>query len=93
MIELESKIRRNPQVVARELADGEGVLLLHLESGQYHGLNPIGTMIWDLLDRELTVGEIVDAIRGHVDDPPPHLESEVVGFLASIEERDLVVVQ
>ncbi len=44
-------IRKNPQVVYRTLA-GEGGVLLHLESGAYHGLYEVGTLIWGLLDEE-----------------------------------------
>ena len=93
MIGPESKIRRNPQVVARELADGEGGVLLHLDSGQYHGINAIGLAIWELLDGEPTVEQVVDAVRARVANPPPQLESDVVGFLTSVQERDLVVVE
>ena len=93
MISPESKLRKNPQVVARELSEGEGGVLLHLESGQYHGVNRIGLLIWELLDEEGTVEGIVDGIRARVEDAPPRLEDDVVAFLASVEERDLVVVE
>lgn len=92
-IRSESKIRRNPQVVARDLASGEGAVLLHLESAQYHGVNPIGLLIWELVDGERTVAEIIHALRVRVGSPPPHLETDVLGFLERIYERDLVVVE
>jgi len=34
----------NPRVVYRDLAAEEGGVLLHLDSGQYHGLNALGSM-------------------------------------------------
>jgi hypothetical protein len=77
----------------RDLAEGEGAVLLHLESGQYHGVNPVGQAIWELLADGGTVGEIVDRLRDRVEDPPPGLESDVLHFLTSIHERDLVVVE
>jgi predicted metal-dependent hydrolase len=88
----ESKVHRNPQVAARELSEGEGAALLHLESGQYHGVNQIGLIIWELLEGERTVADVVDAVRARVEDPPPGLESDVVRFLESVHERDLIVV-
>jgi hypothetical protein len=87
-----SKIRRNPDVVSRNLAEGEGAVLLHLVSGQYHGVNPIGLAIWDLIARERTVQEVVDGVRDRVEDSPPDLESDVIEFLTQVHERDLVVV-
>ena len=66
-------IRRNPQVVYRELAGGSGVLL-HLESGAYHGLNETGSLIW---------GQ-------RLDDAPDDLGAETERFLADLRERDLI---
>ncbi len=88
----ESKISQNPQVVARELSAAEGGVLLHLETAQYHGVNPVGLLIWELLDGERSVQEIVEAIRARVQGAPPHLESDVVQFLNDVHERGLVVV-
>lgn len=82
-------IRKNPQVVYRALA-GQGGVLLHLESGAYHGLNEIGTVIWDLLDEERTFDALVVELRGRLLDPPDDLSGEVERFLADLRERDLL---
>jgi hypothetical protein len=87
----ESKVRQNDQVVARELSPSEGGVLLHLESAQYHGVNPVGLLIWELLDGRRTVREVIDAVRDRVQDPPPQLESDVMQFLTDVHERNLVV--
>ena len=58
-LEPASKIRRSPQVAARELSAEEGAVLLHLETAQYHGINPVGLLIWELLDGERTVTDVV----------------------------------
>jgi hypothetical protein len=90
-IDLESKVSRNPQVVARELAEGEGGVLLHLETGQYHGVNAVGFLVWEVLDEQKTVRDVVDAVRGRVLDPPDKLEGDIVHFLESVKERDLLL--
>jgi len=89
----ESKVRQNDQVVARELSPAEGGVLLHLESAQYHGVNPVGLLIWELLDGERTVSEVIDAVRDRVQDPPPQLDDDVMQFLTDVRERHLVVVK
>jgi hypothetical protein len=91
-IEPASKIRRSPQVAARELSAEEGAVLLHLETAQYHGINPVGLLIWELLDGERTVADVVDAVRAQVQDPPPQLEADVREFLNDVLQRGLVVV-
>lgn len=93
-MDLDSKVRRNPQVVARDLSEGEGGVLLHMETGQYHGVNPVGLAIWELIDDDgSTVGDLVERLRDRVDEPPPSLESDVVEFLEGVGERNLVVVE
>ena len=91
MITLDSKIRRSPNVAARSLAEGEGVLL-HLGSGAYHGLNPVGLRTRELLDDEQDVRTLVDRLRDQVTGAPDSLVKDVLSFLSSAAERDLVVV-
>jgi Coenzyme PQQ synthesis protein D (PqqD) len=82
-------IRKNPQVAFRSLV-GEGGVLLHLESGQYHGLNEIGELIWELLDEEKTFETLVADVRERLVDPPDDLSLEVERFLNDLRERDLL---
>jgi hypothetical protein len=83
-------IRRNPQVVYRELAGEGGAVLLHLESGAYHGLNETGVLIWSLIDDERTFADLVAAMRERLEDPPDDLDSETEHFLADLRSRDLI---
>jgi hypothetical protein len=77
-------ISRNPQVVYRELAGEGGGVLLHLESGAYHGLNETGSLIWELLDGGRTFDALVAGLRERLADAPDR-------FLADLGERDLIV--
>ena len=93
MIGPESKLRRNPDVVSRDLAEGEGGVLLHMVSGQYHGVNPVGLVIWKLIEDGCTVGSVIDRLRDRVEEPPANLDDDVLRFLTSVHERDLLVVE
>jgi Coenzyme PQQ synthesis protein D (PqqD) len=83
-------IRRNPQVVYRELAGEGGGVLLHLESGAYHGLNETGSLIWDLIDGERDFDAVVAGLREQLDDAPDDLDAETERFLADLRKRDLI---
>ena len=48
------RVRRNPDVAYQALAEGEGGVLLSLETGEYHGVNDTGGRIWNLIDGERT---------------------------------------
>jgi hypothetical protein len=85
-----SRLVRNENVAFRRLAAGEGGVLLHLESGEYHGINEVGCLIWELLDGERTVDAVAVALQDDIEDPPPDLVDEVVVFLDSLRARGLV---
>jgi hypothetical protein len=81
---------RNPDVVVRELPESEGAVLLNLTTGAYHGLNPAGFVTWDLIDGDRTVDELVEGVRAQFSDAPATIQADVLQFLKSALERDLV---
>jgi Coenzyme PQQ synthesis protein D (PqqD) len=89
-IESTSTPEKNENVAFRRLAAGEGGVLLHLETGEYHGINEVGCLIWELVDGDRTTEQVAVALRDGVEDPPDDLLGVVVSFLTSLEERDLV---
>jgi hypothetical protein len=86
-------VSRNPRVVARELPPPDGAVLLHLETGAYHGLNPVGFLIWAAIERELPLNEVVEAVRAGVRNAPPQLVDDITRFIDGASERDLVLVR
>jgi Coenzyme PQQ synthesis protein D (PqqD) len=89
-IDSTTTLARNESVAFRRLAEGEGGVLLQLESGEYHGINEVGCLIWELLDGERTVQGLVAAVAEGVEEPPPDLHDQVITFLESLQERGLV---
>jgi Coenzyme PQQ synthesis protein D (PqqD) len=84
----EAPIKRNPKVVHRPLA--EGGVLLHLDSGQYHGVNRVGLLVWDLLEGEPTFALLLADLRRQLADPPDRLEGDIDAFLDGLLSRDLI---
>jgi len=79
-------VYKSPRVAFRETQ--EGGVLLHLDSGSYHGINGIGVLVWSMLDGR-TVEEIADAIRSEVEAPPPDVDSDIREFVHDLIERGL----
>jgi hypothetical protein len=81
---------RDDQVVFRLLQDGEGVLL-HAETGAYHGVNATGAAIWERLDGLRDVGDIADELCQVFEDPPPgaDLRRGVEVFVDALRARGL----
>lgn len=93
MIDRIARISRHPKVVYRDLGEGEGGVLLHLESGQYHGVNRTGALIWNLLDGQRSLDEIFAHASTVLPDAPVRLHADITAFLQGLRERNLIQIQ
>ncbi len=91
-LEQGDRIQPNPRVTYRKLADGSGGVLLHLDTAAYHGLNETGVTIWGLIGDGVTFGQLIEGLRGTLDEVPDDLEDDVAGFISGLAERGLVVI-
>jgi hypothetical protein len=90
MIDQATRIRRNPDVVFRSLEEEQGGVLLHLESGEYHGLNDLGSLIWRLIENESSFADVVAGVRAQTEDAPEGVDQDVSDFLDDLNRRNLV---
>ena len=90
MIDPNTRIRRNPDVVFRPLEEEQGGVLLHMQSGAYHGLNELGSLIWGLIENETRFADLVDGVRAETEDAPASVEQDVSRFVEDLSARDLV---
>jgi coenzyme PQQ synthesis protein D (PqqD) len=72
--------------------DGEAAIL-HLESGVYYGLNPVGAWIWNLIQRPMTVDEIRRAILKRYDVEPDLCERDLHTLLQDLAAADLIEIR
>jgi hypothetical protein len=92
MIDPTTRISRNPDVVFRSLEEEQGGVLLHLQSGSYHGLNDFGSLVWSLLEQERTFQSLADAVRAEAEDVPDSADQELSAFVEQLRDRDLLVI-
>jgi coenzyme PQQ synthesis protein D (PqqD) len=90
MMEEATVIRRNPRAEFRSLGEGEGGVVLHLDTAAYHGLNGGGVLVWEMLDG-ISFGQLLDDLRALLDDAPASFEEDIGRFLTALAERDLVL--
>ena len=87
-ITLDTRLAPSPDTVCREL-DGEAVIL-HLESGQYYGLDPIGTRIWEMLGDHPRPRDIAAVLVSEYDVSPQQLEADLLDLLTRLAARSLI---
>ena len=92
-MESDRNVRRNERAVFRPLAEGEGGVLLHLDSGAYHGLNEVGTLIWDLIGEGSSIADLIDGVGSRLAETPPELASDVTAFIDDLVNRELLILE
>jgi len=87
---LETHLRQHADQIAAE-ADGE-VLMMHVESGDYFGLNEVASFIWHRLGTPCTVEELCHAVLAEFDVEPDRCETDALAYLQGMVEDGLVEV-
>ena len=79
--------------VSREIA-GETLIVPVRSHGRdvnaIYTVNELGSMIWNLVDGQMNVGQIVKAICDTYDISPGKAAEDAVAFLNSLEEAGLI---
>lgn len=90
-VTLESRVRISDDAVFREL-EGEAVIV-HLDSGMYYGLDPVGTRLWQLIDAHGQLQPAFEAALGEFEVEPERLQRDLLQLVSDLERHRLVVVQ
>jgi hypothetical protein len=90
-IELRSVVVAAADVVAADL--GREKALLSMADGVYYGLNPVGSMIWDLVQEPRSVEELRDAVVARYEVEPERCEKDVLAVLAKLSRWGLLEVR
>jgi hypothetical protein len=89
MFMLTHRVRTHPEVVDTEM-EGEGVVLLHLESQIYFSLNETGTMIWKAMKQGLTLQEICHRLQEEFQVGENQAEQSVLALTRDLAQHKLV---
>ncbi len=87
----ETRFRVPDDVLFRDLG-GESVLL-HLGSGQYFGLDEVGTFLWNALADGQPVGEVERSAMAEYDVTAERLRRDVVALVTELADQGLLEVK
>lgn len=68
-------------------------VVLNLDTGRYHGINPTGGRILDLLTADETLGTAAEALAEEYQRPLADVERDVCTFCEDLRERGLIEVK
>ena len=90
LLTLAARVSPRDGVVFQQLQDE--AVLLNLDSGQYFGLDPVGTRIWNLLADGKILSEVVSVIVAEYEVDAARCEGDLLKLLGDLEEQGLVTV-
>jgi hypothetical protein len=85
---LGARLRVPDHVVYREFP--EETIVLNLDSGMYHGLNPTASRMLEVVQQRDSVGAAVDDLAKEFEQPREVIERDLLGLCRTLEERGLI---
>lgn len=87
-ISLESTISQIDDIVASDIEDEK--VMMSIEKGEYFGLEPIGSRIWEMVESPVKVSAIIDALLGQYDVDRETCQQDVLAFLVELDEAGII---
>jgi hypothetical protein len=90
-ITLESTVSQIEDIVASDIDDEK--VMMSVEKGQYFGMDPVGSRVWELIEKPIKVSELIDGLLGKYDVDRETCEQDVLAFLEELHEDGIVLVE
>ena len=89
-VNIDSVITKNKEIDDADL-DGEKVMM-NLDKGQYFMMNEVGSRIWELIEGNTPIVNIIEALTNEYDVDEETCENTVMEFLGRLKDADLIKV-
>ncbi len=84
------KFKVNEPKVVHDTMDGE-VILIHMDSGNYYSIDPVGADIWDLIKSGRTMQQIIDNFYLRYEGGAEEVSNNLVTFIEQLIKEELVI--
>lgn len=89
-INLKMTVQRNSEMVASKM-DGE-IVMMSIDNGEYYGLDPVGSRIWELIEKPTLVNALIDNLLGEFEVSREQCEEDTFAFLNQLLEKKLLLI-
>ncbi|OGU16429.1 MAG: pyrroloquinoline quinone biosynthesis protein [Geobacteraceae bacterium GWC2_53_11] len=86
----DSTISQIEDIVASDI-DNEKVMM-SIEKGQYFGLEPTGSRIWEMIETPVRVSVLIDTLTGQYDVDRETCERDLLAFIGELDEAGIIQV-
>ena len=81
-------MKRSESAMARRV--GDELVILHVNSSRYFGLNDVGAFIWDRLEHDTTRTDLIDAVVAEYDVDRQQASLDIDDLVQQLVDRRLV---
>ena len=89
-VNIDSVITKNTEIDDTDL-DGEKVMM-NLDKGQYFMMNEVGSRIWELIEGNTSIVNIIETLTNEYQVDEETCENTVMEFLGRLKNADLIKV-
>ena len=82
------KYIRNKEIITGQIQDE--IVMMDIESGEYYSLNSVATRIWELLENEMNMQDLCNALLNEYDVEKEQCHKEAKEHLGKLIELKLV---
>ncbi len=90
-ITTESVVHQIEDIVASDIDDEK--VMMSIEKGRYYSLDPVGSRVWELLDKPIRVSDLIAALLLKYDVDRETCERDVLAFLEELREDGILQVE
>ncbi|MDD5170350.1 MAG: lasso peptide biosynthesis PqqD family chaperone [Syntrophales bacterium] len=90
-ISTESIVSQIEDIVASDIDDEK--VMMSIEKGRYYGLDPIGSRVWELIEKPVKVVDLIDALLLKYDVDRETCERDVLAFLEELHGDGILQVE
>ena len=72
---------------------GDETVMMDMTSGDYLGLNGVGTSIWKIIEQTTKVSDIVNKLMGEYEVDQATCETETLKYLNELAKENLIIIQ
>ncbi len=83
--------QRRPDMLFSRIDDE--VVMMSIETGEYYGLNPVASRIWELLETPHTLVNLIERLMQEFDIDEQSCRRDVETFLRQMIEKKLVITE
>lgn len=81
-------LKRKENVLSTEI-DGETILMA-VDCGKYFNLNPVGSAIWELLEKPLAVASLQQQLLDRFEGDPATIRYETQAYIEDLSKRGIL---